>query len=228
MKQVHINPVVQRVGLGSRNKLALCPRCRDRPGSETSAWRADSGTESGAHSPATHPELPSAQASRREAEGSTQHPPSKFRPAAQGGSGEQKPQQWSQGPGGDWRRCRYAESATLKQLRKQMRLPRKPNHCPKACWPRRHSGTYYWTRHCLSERGAPIPSARAQAQAPPTRGTSQDTTQALIHRVTLRSRELRLWKPFKSIFPFAFFLFFSFINHTVYSPPTYLHLHTSI
>ena len=60
------------------------------------------------------------------------HLPSKFQPAVQGRTGEQKHWQWSQRQAGDWWHCSYAERATLEQLWRQTCLTsRKLEQLPK-------------------------------------------------------------------------------------------------
>ena len=68
------------------------------------------------------------------------------------------------------------------------------------------------------QRQDPTPSTRTQAQALPTRETSQDSNQTPSIGADSTTKNYDLENHFFNFFPFFFFLIFSLINHTVYSP----------
>ena len=68
------------------------------------------------------------------------------------------------------------------------------------------------------QRQDPTPSTRTQAQALPTRKTSQDSNQTPSIGADSTTKNYDLENHFFNFFPFFFFLIFSLINHTVYSP----------
>ena len=107
---MHIHPATQRAGTGDWKKSTRAPRHRDQLG-ELKQVHASSLTQTvrlGDWGMSTQ-----VSATQKDPH---KHLPSKFRPAAQGGTREQKRRQWSQGQVGDWQHCSYAESATVKPL----------------------------------------------------------------------------------------------------------------
>ena len=140
VKQRHICPATQRAGTGSRHTSTPALRRRGQPGElkqvhpSPSTRRACQGrrhqcsracdTEGG---PRELSQVHTSPATPRVSLGAEENPhkspvtqkdphkqlPSKFRPTAQGGPGEQKHQQWSRGQAGGWPHWSYAERATL-------------------------------------------------------------------------------------------------------------------
>ena len=120
LKRVHTNPTTQSACPGSWKK---CTQAHDTEGGprELSQVHTSPTTQKVSLKGWGKP----TQVTMRQKD-AHKYLPSKFRPAAQGRTGEQKHRRWSQGQVGGWWHCSYAERATLKQLWKQTCLtPRK-------------------------------------------------------------------------------------------------------
>ena len=114
------NPRDAEASLGSWNKCTPAPRSKGQAsGAKTSAQSVPGKLRQVHTRPATQRvspgcwEKPTQVATMQK--DPHKHLPSKFLPAADGGTGEQKYWQWSHRQVEDWRPCRYAERATLKQ-----------------------------------------------------------------------------------------------------------------